>query len=290
MKTIPIALAPQYSGAGSTLHAFLRITKQDGSVLAVTSADIDLVVDGVTYIATHGLDLSSLTSSANLSVDNADLTVIPEEGDDQLSIDIQTGLFDGAEFELFETNVFDTTDGKNILKTGTLGEFQINLSNFVGEMRGLTQALQQPVGAVTQRTCRARLADWPTPVPGMLCRLDHSGLMEAGSISAVTSRQIVTDSSRADPSDYFGDGTFTFTSGLNAGRSRRVKSFAAGVFTFTEAFPEAIDVGDDYNAMPGCRKRLQEDCIDKFDNVLNFQGEPHLPGVDALTAPPETDV
>lgn len=290
MKTIPIALAPQYSGAGSTLAVFLRITRTDGQVLALTSSDLSLEVDGVEYVSTHGLDLTSIASSSSLAVDNAELTVIPEDGDDQLAIDIQTGLFDNAEYELFEANVFDPTDGKNILKTGTLGEFQINLTNFVGEMRGLTQALQQPVGAVTQRTCRARLADWPTPVPGMLCRLDHSGLMEAGSITSVTSRQVVADSGRADPSDYFGDGTFTFTSGLNAGRSRRVKSFAAGVFTFTEAFPEAIDVGDDYNAMPGCRKRLQEDCIDKFDNVLNFQGEPHLPGVDALTAPPETDV
>lgn len=290
MKTIPIALAPQYSGAGSTLHACLRITKQDGSVLAVTSADIDLVVDGVTYIATHGLDLSSLTSSANLSVDNADLTVIPEEGDDQLAIDIQTGLFDGAEFELFETNVFDTTDGKNILKTGTLGEFQINQTSFIGEMRGLTQALQQPVGAVTSKTCRARLADWPTVVPGMVCGLAAYDLMEAGTITAVTSRQIVTDSSRAEADDYFGDGTLTFDDGLNAGRSRVIKSFAAGVFTFTRAFDEAIDVGDAYTVMPGCRKRLEEDCRDKFDNVLNFQAEPHLPGVDAITKPPETDV
>jgi hypothetical protein len=28
------------------------------------------------------------------------------------------------------------------------------------------------------------------------------------------------------------------------------------------------------------------DCVDKYNNILNFQGEPHAPGVDALTSPP----
>jgi len=37
----------------------------------------------------------------------------------------------------------------------------------------------------------------------------------------------------------------------------------------------------------GCRKRLDEDCRLKFDNVLNFQGEPHRPTVDAITETPE---
>jgi hypothetical protein len=46
-------------------------------------------------------------------------------------------------------------------------------------------------------------------------------------------------------------------------------------------------VGDTYSVHAGCRKRLAEDCLAKFDNVLNFQGEPHRPTVDDLTASPE---
>ena len=36
----------------------------------------------------------------------------------------------------------------------------------------------------------------------------------------------------------------------------------------------------------GCDKRLAT-CIDRFANVLNFRGEPYVPGQDALTHYPD---
>ena len=61
----------------------------------------------------------------------------------------------------------------------------------------------------------------------------------------------------------------------------------ARLVTLVLAMPAAVQVGDTFSIVAGCRKRL-EDCRDKFDNVLNFRGEPHRPGVDALTAAPES--
>ena len=52
----------------------------------------------------------------------------------------------------------------------------------------------------------------------------------------------------------------------------------------------AIAIGDAFTAVAGCQKRHDVDCRDKFGNLLNFQGEPHLPGIDALTSPAEADV
>jgi hypothetical protein len=54
--------------------------------------------------------------------------------------------------------------------------------------------------------------------------------------------------------------------------------------------PYAIQIGDTFSAVAGCQKRLAEDCGTKFSNVVNFGGEPHLPGIDALTSPPVVDV
>ncbi len=53
---------------------------------------------------------------------------------------------------------------------------------------------------------------------------------------------------------------------------------------------EDIQVGDTFDVIAGCRKRLTEDCKVKFNNVLNFQGEPHLPGIDRLTAMADVSV
>jgi len=44
-------------------------------------------------------------------------------------------------------------------------------------------------------------------------------------------------------------------------------------------------VGDAYSLIPGCDKLLTT-CRDKFSNVDNFRGEPHLPGMDAILRGP----
>lgn len=46
--------------------------------------------------------------------------------------------------------------------------------------------------------------------------------------------------------------------------------------------PYAIAAGDSYAVTPGCRRRFEEDCKAKFNNVINFRGEPHLPGTDKM--------
>lgn len=47
-----------------------------------------------------------------------------------------------------------------------------------------------------------------------------------------------------------------------------------------------IQVGDQFYVLPGCNKRLAT-CRDKYDNVLNFVGEPFLPGRAAIVDYPD---
>jgi hypothetical protein len=49
-------------------------------------------------------------------------------------------------------------------------------------------------------------------------------------------------------------------------------------FTLRDSTYRDISVGQSYIVEVGCDKRV-ETCIDKFDNVHNFRGEPYLPGV-----------
>jgi len=282
-KSIPVLLQPQYSAEGSTLCTCLLVTRSDGEVRGFTTLDVPITVSSVTY--EPGFDVSSLSSSATLGVDNLELTIIPDDTN-VTEADLLTGLWNNATFYIFETNYLSPTDGLNGLKRGTTGEVRLGRNAYVLEFRGLTQFLQQPVGIVTQRTCRARFADYPTPIPQALCRLNPMYWTLTGTVTSVTSRQVATDSGRSEASDWFTEGILEFTTGDNAGYSRKVKGFAAGQFTFSLPFPFDISIGDTYSAITGCRKRHDVDCRDKFDNILNFQGEPHLPGQDALTRPP----
>ena len=47
--------------------------------------------------------------------------------------------------------------------------------------------------------------------------------------------------------------------------------------------PNNIAAGDTFNAVAGCDKTF-ETCVAKFNNAVNFRGEPHVPGMDKMLA------
>jgi hypothetical protein len=82
-------------------------------------------------------------------------------------------------------------------------------------------------------------------------------------------------------SGYFDFGVITFTSGANDGLSMEIKQYSEGQMTLALPMPYAVEVGDTYSIVPGCNKALAT-CRDTYDNVVNFRGEPYLPGVDQV--------
>lgn len=294
MKTLPTALAAHYATGATTTAYGLRITRTDGDVFGFTSATESAVIDGVLYDATQGLDIGSIVTSAGFAVDNLELTTL-DDGSLFTHSDVIGGRWQNAAFLIFRYNWASTSDGTEPIMAGTVGNVELRRGSIVAELRGLQQYLQQPIGNVTTRTCRARFADFPAPNQNNLCRLTAANYTETGEVTAVTSRQTITvdfgSLSPTLPNDWFGEGVLTWTSGTNEGLRVKVKSYtAAGVIGLMLPLPTDPQVGDTFEVVAGCRKRLQEDCRDKFDNVLNFQGEPHLPGVDFLTANPDVSV
>jgi uncharacterized phage protein (TIGR02218 family) len=49
-----------------------------------------------------------------------------------------------------------------------------------------------------------------------------------------------------------------------------------------QAMPYAIQVGNSFQIVAGCDKTHQT-CISKFNNIINFRGEPFVPGTDAIS-------
>lgn len=272
------ALAAHYASGSTTLAAALRIERKDGQVFAFTGADHDAEIDGITYLAGPGLDLSGLVSTSGFDVDNLELSVLPD--DVLLTRDsFVAGLWQGARFWLFEYNWADVSMGIHPLKRGWLGEPKLQDVSITVELRSLRQALQQNVGAYTSQSCRNRLGD-------NRCGVDLIPLTHDSAITVVVDRYgFEVDTEQVD--GYFTAGIARFLDGLNAGVSRKVRVHADGRITLATPAPFELDVGVQVELIAGCQKRLQ-DCRDVHDNVLRFGGEPHLPGIDALTAYPET--
>ena len=271
----------------STIAHGLRVTRADGDVYGFTSARTSTTIGGVLYEASQGLDVSSIVTSAGLNVDNLELGTL-DDGSLFDRADIYGGVWDNAAFLIFRYDWTAPTDPVENLIAGTIGNITILSGKIKAELRGLQQYLQQPAGNATSATCRARFADFPAINGKNRCGLDSVDWTNSLTVTAVTSRNsFTTGGSLAD--DYHGEGVVTWLTGNNAGLVAKVRAqTAARVFTLVNDMQHDIQIGDTLEAVAGCRKRLAEDCFAKFDNVLNFQGEPHLPMIDQITASPDS--
>ena len=111
-----------------------------------------------------------------------------------------------------------------------------------------------------------------------------------GTVTAVTDRAVFAASvaSAATADGWFNGGLLTWATGANTGRAIEVKSWIAGTgrLELFMAMGYAIAIGDTFTVYPGCDKRL-ETCIGRFGNVINFRGEPYVPGIDAMMQYPD---
>jgi uncharacterized phage protein (TIGR02218 family) len=87
--------------------------------------------------------------------------------------------------------------------------------------------------------------------------------------------------------DWFAFGLLTWLTGQNAGLTAEVRSWDGTNVNLFLSVPYTIQVGDTFSIVPGCDKRLNPSCLTKFDNILNFRGEPSVPGQDAVLYYPD---
>ncbi len=272
MKALSAPLLAHYALGTTTLATCWKATLTNGTVVAATSHDTDIVFGGVTYFSTQGYTGTDIESTAALNPDNLELSGFLQSPA-ITDADIYSGRWDYAAIELFEVNYADLTQGKNVLRSGTLGEVKAGRSAFTAELRGVMQAYTRTIVRLTTKECTADLGD-------SRCKKVLTAFTFTGTVGSVTGNRVINDAARTQAANYFTAGKLTFTSGLNNGLSMEVKSSIVGQLTLYEAMPFAIAPGDTYSVIAGCTKRFTEDCGTKFANKVNFRGFPHLPGAD----------
>lgn len=276
MKSISAALNTHLNQEVTTLATCWKATLENGTIYGFTSHTSNLVISGITYQAATGYTPTAIASNSDLAVDNLDVIGFLDSA--QITdADIQAGLWDFAAVEIFQVNYLDLTMDRLRLRSGRIGEIDTSRQQFIAELRGIAQQLQQNLGQVYSAPCRADLGD-------ARCGVNLAAITVTGSVTTATSSQVFSDSSRAEADGYFDNGLMTFTSGGNIGLSMEIKTFIADVFIMQLPFPYAITLTDTYSAYPGCKKRFVEDCQTKYNNFENFRGEPHVPGTDQIMA------
>ena len=273
MKIISSDLNTHLSGEVTTLATCWKLARRDGTIIGFTNHNENILYDSVTYLAASGFTPSAVANNSELAVDNLDVEgvidsiVITEE-------DIKAGLYDYAQIEIFMINYNDISQGDINLRTGGLGERKFSKNRFVIEVRGLMQSLAQGIGDLYSPACRADLGD-------LRCGVNLSGFTLTGSVTSVTNNQVFVDNTRTEEDGYFDFGKITFSSCNNNGLSMEVKRFVGNEITLVLPMPYNVAASDSYSLVAGCDKNI-ETCTSKFNNVVNFRGEPHVPGIDKM--------
>ena len=276
MKSASPALAAHLAGEVTTLVTCWRLERADGWVRGFTDHDRELVVDGLTYVASTGFLPSAIKTASDLSVDNLDVDGFLDDAALRAE-DLIAGLFDGARIEVFIVNWADLGQGRLLLRKGFLGEIKRADQRFSAEIRGLSNPLQQTAGKLYSRLCRVDLGSSECGV-ALGPRTDTYAVTQV--IAADTVR-IVT----ARATGFFTFGKATFTTGANAGAVNEVLLHDGQTIRLFVPMPRPIVVGDQIVLVAGCDK-TPETCNAKFANILNFRGEPHIPGNDKVFSYP----
>ena len=279
MRIIPSALQDKLDSGATTLCRCFILTRRDGVIQGFTDHDRDVLLNDVICRADTGFSGSEAVARLGLSVDG--IEVSGALSDDSLNEDaLAAGRYDAAQVDMY---VVDWSEPSLhvLMSRGHIGEVRREGVAFAAELRGIADALNSETGRLYASTCAADLGD-------ARCGIDLADPLYRGE-GAVAVLNGVSTFAASGLSD-FADGWFTggrllFTGGANAGDAIEVKRHrAAGDAVIVElwqamAWPIAPD--DTFVVTAGCDKRFAT-CRERFDNVLNFRGFPHIPGNDFI--------
>jgi uncharacterized phage protein (TIGR02218 family) len=113
------------------------------------------------------------------------------------------------------------------------------------------------------------------------CKVALASFTVAATVTEVVNNQTFKASTLSQAAGWFTGGEVVWTSGNNAGRRMEVKEFADTQVVLALPMGKSISVGDAFDIIAGCDK-TRETCQSKFSNIINFRGEPDVPGTDKL--------
>lgn len=282
MRILPPGLAAHLAEGATTLARCWRLTRRDGAVLGFTDHDRDLAFGGTVFAARTGLEAAEATTEAGFAVGGGEVSgALVSAGITE--DDIAAGLYDGAAVETWLVD-WSAVENRLLLDIGTIGEVRRADQGFIAEVRGPTHRLDEERGRLYTGPCSAELGD-------ARCRVDLAdpAFVGEGAVEAADGDAAF----RASGLDAFAEGWFdggrlAWTGGANVGSAVEVKLhrvLAEGVLVALWARPSRpMAPGDTFRVTAGCDKRLAT-CRDKFANLLNHRGFPHLPGNDFVLRP-----
>jgi uncharacterized phage protein (TIGR02218 family) len=260
----------------TTLAFCWKLLRRDGAALGFTSHDKDLIIGGLIYRASPGMIPSAIERSAGFNADAVELAGALTS-DALTDDDLTSGRWDDAQLDVFAVNWEAPDVDPMPLVAGNLGAIDMKGRAFSAELKGATQQLDQVVIEETSPECRASLGD-------QKCRVDMAGRVQIAAVDSVVDDQVTLSTPMTEPvtDGVYASGRLRWLDGRNAGLSSTILDQQGAVLRLSDPPYFPVVEGTRVELTQGCDRRFAT-CINRFNNAINFRGEPHLPGNDVLT-------
>jgi uncharacterized phage protein (TIGR02218 family) len=277
------ALAAHLGKGVSTTCRAWALTRRDGVVMGFTDHDRALRFDGIGFRPETGMSARAVAAGTGLAVNNTEALGALSDGAIN-EADIEAGRYDGAGVRAWIVNWQDVTQRVAVF-AGTIGDIRRAGGAFEAELRGLTDALNVPLGRVYQKSCSAVLGDRACTFD-----LDTPGYVSERAAEEVTDNRVFRFADMAGfAEDWFRHGVLRVRGGAAQGLQGMIKrdrmEGAARVIELWHPLAAEVAPGDALRIEAGCDKR-RETCQVKFDNLRNFHGFPDIPGDDWVITDP----
>ena len=254
------------------------ITCRNGQVLRYTGADINITTSDARLFVCRDVLLTGakMQDTRGLNVNNSDVTAIPSPTSNINGIPfIQAavnGVLDRATIKrerVFMPTWGDTSLGTVTIFLGEITDVEPTRTNVVLKCKDLTNLLniQMPLRQF-QPNCSWTFGD-------SNCTINRSALAMTYSVTAGSTAQIINCNATTG-AGFYNQGVIKFTSGLNAGLSKTVKSWVPGQATLVSNMAAIPSIGDTFTLTPGCDK-TKTTCQNTYSNLIHFGGEPDVP-------------
>lgn len=264
MKYANASLLAMLNGnTGQFIYADLwKFALRTGITIFYTDWGVNVTVDSHTYVSTKSLVSDSrYRLQRGLDVDECDLTINPSGNDSVGGVSfiraVTNGMFDRAvvtkyrQFmtaaEVAKLPVASPAANALLLFLGEICDWEMTNTGVDFKIKSMLNLLNINMPRRQyQPTCGFVFGD-------SNCTKNRAALVVTGAVTANTTTSTIT-TGLSNPAGYFNNGVLTFTSGLNAGVIRTVKSYQNGIFTLVAPFPNPVTAGDGFSATPGCNK------------------------------------
>lgn len=256
----------------TTLCYLWRVERQDGFVLRATDHNEAVVFNSETYLPTIGINTTKVVQKLGLGVDNLEVSGALD-GDQITEADIDAGFYDGATVDIYIVDWTNTTDSQHKVH-GTFGNVFRTELGYTTEIRSQSYILSQEIGRTFQRTCDTKLGS-------LACGINlNQAAYRLQNATVTASDQGLLTVTGADGFDdeWFSLGLLQTTEGYQYG----IRQHTGTSIDLWAPPSVAIEVNDQVTLFAGC-KQDSETCRVKFNNIINFQGFPFMPGNDALS-------